>query len=155
MEMTAEEVARMFHSAAENLFDYVEEAEARSLEDVRDRMLFWTNGGESLADLRRADHPYARRHGRIQRHPVRINRQSGALQESLESVSPQMEDADTLTASAFFTAPHARYLFDAEASRYPDGGTEKMFGRDLPGQVLADTEDPRAARVEAALLSLF
>lgn len=153
MELTPGDFARLLRRAADTLAPQVQAAEARALRDVQERMLFWTSGGETLKELRRADHPYARRHGIRRRHAVLINRQSGALQESLGGNEPVESEGGTL-AAAFFTVPHGRYLFDP-ASDYADGGTQVMFGRDVPSQVVDELEEARTARFEATIADLF
>lgn len=47
--------------------------------------MLWSSGSQSLSDLRRQDHPYARRHGTPLLDPSRINVQSGQFRAAWES----------------------------------------------------------------------
>lgn len=116
--------------ALENTTSNVQEAGRAALENAAQvllkharRVLSLTD--HALADLRRMDHPYAVRHGRIMVHkstPWKIHAQSGNLLRSLKDMPYDVGDA----------VAHAVYIDTADApyAEYLVKGTRSMLPRD-------------------------
>lgn len=79
----------------------------------------------SLRDLRRADHPYARRHGRIKVHaatPWKVHTHTGRLLQALRDAPYDVGDMPAhMVYLDTSEAPHARYVVE---------GTRTMLPRD-------------------------
>ena len=88
----------------------------------------WSSGTATTAQLRREDHPYARRHGRPRRNPALINVQSGVFLRGWQLEGPRLEQG-AATLSAVNETPYARYL---------EHGTRTMFARPLVERVEAE-----------------
>lgn len=153
MRLTLDELADRFNHAAVALPRHALDAEKRTLTDARIRAEFWSSGGESLAAMRKDDHPHARRHGHRRRDRTMINRQSGEFAASWDEEPPTLNLFGT-EARLHNAAPHARYLFDPD-SEFADGGTRFMFGRDVPAQIESDISGRRELRHVEALLRSF
>lgn len=153
-EVTLTELASFCAHAAAALPRNVLEAEKRTLTDARQRAEFWSSGGESLAAMRKDDHPHARRHGVRRRDRTMVNRQSpGGFATQWDEESPALNLFGT-EARLSNTAPHGRFLFNPD-SEFLDGGTPSMFGRDIPGQVERDIGGRRDLRFDRAVYDSF
>jgi hypothetical protein len=111
-----------------------------------------STGGLDEAGLRAADHPFARRHGSI-RPPGRddqINLRSGAFYGGWEKEDARVV-GDAAEGSLFNVSEEARYLFDPEESKHPDGGTDLMLGRNLPAALEKELAPVLERNLEAAL----
>lgn len=146
--------ARHLERMADRLPHALSRATEEQAREVEAKAREYSSGTVSSAQLRAEDHPYARRHGNPQRRPDLINRQSGQF-VSAWAHDPAEAEGDEISSSVFNVAPHARYLFDLDASDFPDGGTERMFGRPVPERVASELEPEYAARIEAATESLW
>lgn len=112
------------------------------LDQVYERAKDRSTGGVSSKQLRREDHPYARRHGRARRDSSIINRQSGRFIAawSLRGVMPS---ADGATGTVENTAPYAEFLA---------GGTRFMFARPLTQSVERELRGWAEKQLRDALL---
>ena len=101
------------------------------------------------ADLTAADHPYARRHGRIRIHtskPQTVHNQTGTMLRALRTESAEISlfGQKVGVFRIWFdlsAAPHARYVIQ---------GTRKMLARD----VLWDTATDRRVEKEMRLVAV-
>jgi hypothetical protein len=93
----------------------------------------------TLADLRRLDHPYARRHGRNRIHDDRlIHRQSGILQEEFRDSTVPLGDRIlyTLRNTAFYW-PYLRDGTETMRPRQMNALLNRQFGEQVWPKVLA------------------
>lgn len=105
----------------------------------------------TLADLRRLDHPYARRHGSIKTHgedPNVVHTRSGEMYRSLK--------VEKLPSSNSVTGEAWTVWFDISASEHAKFvvlGTKYMLPRDV---LWATTKDPRVQKrmMQAAVATL-
>ncbi len=85
-----------------------------------------SSGPYSMADLRKRDHPYAKRHGSPKLDPSRINVQSGAFRESWYAVR----------------TPKGRAIINEnKVADYLVLGTETMFARPIDKAIEGDIVD--------------
>lgn len=82
MKTNAAKAARLFRSLRAQLTQAVIAAETSTLVVAKYELEQATAGTMTPADLRRLDHPYAKRHGRALRDPAITNRKSGELNRS-------------------------------------------------------------------------
>ena len=143
--MSPDEAADRLEKWSADLRTNLGTAARANLADLLETARRHSSGPLSTAELRRRDHPYARRHGAPQEDPAAINRQSGAFLAAWESEGPD-EDGDDLTVSVFNTDWKAPLL---------EAGTRFMFERPLPEAVEAEVEPRAAERVEKALEDSF
>lgn len=121
-----------------------DDLEAGALEAARDvagrayeRARELSRGGYASRDLRRLDHPYARRHGSPKLDPAVVNYGRGVFFGGWRVRTPQRYANDTIQGAVLNEAPQAPYL---------EGGTETMFPRPLMDRVVGELEagDPFA-----------
>ena len=86
--------------------------------------------GTSTAGLRRAGHPFAKRHGSPQAALLPINRQSGVFEASWQKSTVSVSGGE-VRGEVVNTAPYAGFLAT---------GTKVAFARPLPEAVIAATE---------------
>lgn len=131
--LTFTQAAREFETLAERTRDAAFDALQMAQEDVFERVLANSSGGASLALLRKADHPYARRHGRPKLAPDIINRQTGTFMASWKRGTITSLNGG-LTADIFNTDPKAGYL----EQLYPPPSKTRMFARPVDARSLAE-----------------
>jgi hypothetical protein len=151
--VTVEQGAAAFHALARECERGAEAVVANTLDDLLATAHRNSEGPLTPAELRGLDFPYARRHGASGLTLGIINRQSGDFDAAWEEDGPTEADGGW-EAFIFNTSDHARYLFDPDASDFPDGGTKRMLGRDLPALVTAEVE-PRFRQRVAHLIDLL
>lgn len=138
--MTPTAAGAVLRAFGQDLIRRLSIAERLSLFDVRHEAEARSRGGASLKSLRRANHPYARRHGAMRLNPDVVNVQSGQLLGDWQ-VDPSRMIGGELTGSVYNSLERARYIWD-ESSRFADGGTKYMFGRPIH-QTAAEAAEPR------------
>lgn len=127
--------AREFEQGARTLVD-------RTANDALAAAIRWSSGTASPADLRREDHPYARRHGAPRRNPRRVSRQSGAF-VARWARSPVRETDGGFSASVTNDDPKTGFFVH---------GTRLMFAR-RPDEAAEEEVRPRFERGLARLVA--
>jgi hypothetical protein len=120
-------------------------AERRSALDTLSVAERLSSGQVSTRQLRRAGHPYARRHGTPLLNPAIINDQGGPFARSWLLRDPQSENGEETTAIVN-TDPVGDYLAS---------GTKVMFARPLPDAVVKEVKPRREERVRRAIEKAF
>jgi hypothetical protein len=121
-------------------------AVAETLDDLRDRAVYQSEGPLTPQELRRLGHPLARRRGTPQIDPHRVNRQSGVFAGSWDTDGPH-EDEGGVFGALFNTDPKAPFL------EQPDGGPKStMFPRHPHEAASRDVEPRFTERMDAALV---
>lgn len=125
---------RLSDAFREHCRQAVEEIQAAVLEEA----VQLSSGTATPQQLRRDDHPYARRHGRIRApyHHALINRQSGAFAARWRK-EPAEETAGGFEAAVVNDDPKGPWLTE---------GTPLMLERSLVEEIVLNTEE-RAARI--------
>lgn len=116
-----------------------EQAVKKTLEDLKAEAVAATSGSLSPADLRRLDHPYARRHGVPGLDPDTLNVGTGALRASWQTEGPLYEGG-VLTGRLFNTDP--------KAGDWLEPGTRTMFPRAPHEKAAAKVEPDLLRRLE-------
>jgi len=117
-------------------------AETETIRELAKRAVKITSGPLSTAELRKRDHPYARRHGRITRaSPWLINRQSGALVADWTTGLPVLQGGRI----------HSYVMNNNEVIGYLTDGTSKMLPRHIDDRLLGQIQSFRYRRHELAL----
>ena len=107
-----------------------------------------SQGPISLGQLRKEDHPYARRHGFPLREPFVINEQTGAFLRDWKTEEPEV-NGDTVDGWILNQNPVAGYLTQ------PDGSPKTtMFRRPIDAMVAGTTEIHLENRIMANLRRL-
>lgn len=144
--MTPQAFAADLERRADALPEALSDALSATAEDAVRRAQWWSSGSLQARDLRRLDHPYARRHGSPRLNPDFVNQRSGVFLESWRSSDPEENEQGDLSAAVFNIDPKAPYL------EQPDGGPNSlMFARRPHEQVAAEVEPRFEQRVAQAL----
>lgn len=133
--MTLDEFADWCGRVAVRLPRELAQAHREATADVFRTARAFSSGTVSTPQLRRLDHPFARRHGSPLLAPQQVNRQTGRFWESWVTQGP-LQVGGTLAAQVHNTAPYAGYL---------DTGTGRMFARPL-AEAVAENVQPRYER---------
>lgn len=83
---------------------------------LRDWAVRQTSGVVSTRELRRLDHPFARRHGQPRLSPLPINRQTGRLQRSFRAFRRSQES--NMVTQMQFTASYGKYVLGLRGTKY-------------------------------------
>lgn len=132
--LTFEQAANEFDTIAKRTGKAFNWALAEAQEDLFTRVLQNSSGTASLALLRKADHPYARRHGSPRLAPGIINEQSGVFLSNWRR-EPIVPNGDGIIANIFNADPKAGYL----EQRTPPPSKTKMFARPVDDLSLSET----------------
>ena len=138
--MSAASALRMFEGLERRLVQHVIEAETLNLEDARAMLVQASSGTATEADLRREDHPYARRHGTARRDPSLINARSGRFRRAWRSRRPQRAGRGRVVSRVRNFDPKARYMF----------GTKLMLPRPIIARVARQLAPVRRLRLRRA-----
>lgn len=130
----------MFSGLERRLTQRVIEAESLSLEDAKVMLVQASSGTATEADLRREDHPYARRHGTAKREPGIINTRSGRFRRAWRSRRPQRAGHGRIVSRVRNYDPKARYMF----------GTKLMLPRPIIQRVARQLRPIRRLRLRRA-----
>lgn len=118
----------------------VADAEALTLADAKEEAIIASSGPLKTPELRRRDHPYARRHGEATEDPEVINEQTGRFKRSWRSVRPT-RTGNLLRSRLENTDEKAPYMH----------GTETMLPRPIIRRVKRRIRRIRRYRVQRAL----
>lgn len=130
----------LFTGLGQRIRRKVAEAEALTLADAKAEALEASSGPLKTPELRRRDHPYARRHGEATEDPEVINEQSGRFKRSWRSVRPT-RTGNRLRSRLENTDDKAPYMH----------GTEAMLPRPIIRRVKRRIRRIRRYRVQRAL----
>ena len=100
-------------------------------DELIERLKLRSRGGLSPADLRRLDHPYARRHGSPLLDPSVVNRDRGDFEEGWTATEL---DPDGYSEVVFNSDPKAEYL----AQEDPEPTSTTMFQRPIADVVFQE-----------------
>lgn len=129
-----------FRDLAEEFLRNVEEAALATQEDLLETARLHSSGRRTLADLRRMDYPYARRHGAPQLPADEINIQGGAFLAGWTPLGPERDGGDLVT-GVYNAAEDAPFLL----------GTVTMFERPVDEKIADEVWPRHQDRVAAAL----
>lgn len=141
-DFTFAEAAAWFTDSAQEFEDDFRSAEERTVDDLHNTAVELSSGSLTPADLRRMDHPYAKRHGTPKLNPGIINAQSGDFRGAWErdAVKPAR---DGLTSGIFNTDP--------KAEKWLQPGTKFMVARPVDAEIEDRVAPRREGRIEHAL----
>lgn len=141
-------LARALRETADRLESRAAAAVANTLDDLQRAAEGRSRGPLTPADLRRLDHPYARRHG-PRLNPDIVNEQSGGFAGNWRQDGPHVR-AGGIEGSVYNADPKAPFL---EQEEPPPGSTPMVARR--PDLAAAEEVEPRfEARMEVALEGL-
>lgn len=151
MKYSAAEIAAGLRRVAAAWPENIRKAEAASGRELLERAIENSSGTLSPADLRRQDHPYARRHGEPRQDPDVVNvGKTRVFQHSWHLDGPRVEGGTVRTA-IFNTDPKGGYL----EQRNPPPSTTTMFARHPHEKAARETARNRRARLRAAVRDTF
>lgn len=107
-------------------------------EDLHRTAYRWSSGPFSTKQLRRMDHPYARRHGSPRLSPRRINVQSGRFRSSWQSTVRENGAGQRVELQNT----------DPKAEKYLQPGTPRMFARGIDTAIAKEVFTRTEKRVE-------
>lgn len=132
----------LFAGLERRVVAHAKAAETLSLADAKQEALEASSGALSTAELRRRDHPYARRHGSATEDPQILNSQSGDFRRAWRA-SAVTRRVGKLTGTVRNTDRKAKYM----------RGTEKMLPRPVAARVITRVRRIRRYRLKRALWS--
>jgi hypothetical protein len=138
--MSPERALRLFTGLERRIGRYVVIAETQTVADARQMLMEASSGTLTESDLRRLDHPYARRHGTAKKDPSIINVRSGRFKRSWSALNPRLR-ARRVTSRVRNRDPKARFMF----------GTELMLPRPIVQRVAKQIRPIRRYRLRRAL----
>lgn len=141
-DLTFAEAAAWFEQSAQDFDADFRSAEERTLDDLYGVAVELSSGTLTPKDLRRMDHPYAKRHGAPKLNPGIINAQSGDFRGAWEREEPKA-DGDGLTSALYNTDP--------KAEKWLQPGTKFMVARPIDAAIEERVAPRREARIEHAL----
>lgn len=140
----AAQAARLFRSLRSRLTQAVIAAETKTLVVAKYELEQATAGTLTPADLRRLDHPYAKRHGEALRDPAITNRKSGELNRSFRRGRVVRVAGGTRGA----VTNRAKSVAGIKAGGSPSSA---MVKRRLVRRVLKRIQPERTRRVKSAI----
>ncbi|WP_394794869.1 hypothetical protein [Armatimonas sp.] len=105
---------RVFEGLEKRIREATAKAEAHAQEDAKRELMEASSGGLSTAELRRRDHPYARRHGTAREDPEVINEQTGKFKRSWRATRPT-RTGNRLRSRIRNTDPKAKFMHGTTA----------------------------------------
>lgn len=151
MKISASEAAQRFAGLEQRLREVVRAAETRSLRSARYELEQASRGTLSPSDLRRLDHPYARRHskdrsfgGSALRDPAILNQRTGRLARSWRLVAVKTTKQGT-RGSVINRAPSAKWI------KSGGSGASKMVTRPIIERVRRRIRRERKSRLRSAM----
>lgn len=144
--MTLDQAIPFFVSLPNRLEYELRRAEQETLDQALSLAVRYSSGTESLAQLQKAGHPYARRRGAPGRDPSVINAQSGAFRAAWRAEGPYERGVGRLVCSVLNDDPKTALLAK---------GTRWMFARPLPERVLFEVAQGRMDRLSRAVEAAF
>lgn len=143
--MSFGEAAQWFQDSAREFEQDVLRAERVTVDDLLETAQQFSSGTLKPKDLRRMDHPYAKRHGAPKLNPAVINAQTGEFRGAWQT-DPVSSGADGLESALYNTDP--------KAEKWLEPGTKKMFARPIDELIESRVAPRREARIEVALNEL-
>ena len=148
MKTSTAQGAALLASLHARLLTAVKVAETQSLEAARYELEATSRGTLSPGDLRRLDHPYARRHGSPLRNPAILNQKSGETARSWHT-SPVSETSEGTQGSVVNRSPAAKWI------KSGGKGSSKMVERPIVEHVKSRIRAEREARLASAIKSVL
>lgn len=148
MKISASEAAQRFAGLEQRLREVVRAAETRSLRSARYELEQASRGTLSPSDLRRLDHPYARRHATARRDPAILNQRTGRLARSWRLVAVKTTKQGT-RGSVINRAPSAKWI------KSGGSGASKMVTRPIIERVRRRIRRERKSRLRSAIRSVL
>jgi hypothetical protein len=90
--MSPERALKVFVGLERRITRQALNAEKLTIEDAKVMLVAASSGDLTEKDLRRLDHPYARRHGTAKKDPSIINVRSGRFRRSWATLSPRVQN---------------------------------------------------------------
>lgn len=131
---------KLFSGLERRIARYVVIAETQTIKDAKVMLVNASSGTLTESDLRRLDHPYARRHGTAKKDASLINSRSGRFRRAWSSLNPRIR-ARRVTSRVRNQDPKARYMF----------GTDLMLPRPIVQRVAKQIRPIRRYRLRRAL----
>lgn len=132
--LTFTEAAGLFDTWANNLVNRTDHALEKSSGELFAQLVVNSSGSYSLKELRKMDHPYARRHGRPRLAPGIINQQTGVFQSSWRQETSSSNGA--MITTLWNADPKAGYL----EQKTPPPTVTRMFARPITEVTMSGLE---------------
>ncbi|WP_395089293.1 hypothetical protein [Armatimonas sp.] len=130
----------IFEGLEKRVREVTAKAETLTQEDAQRELMEASSGGLSTAELRRRDHPYARRHGTAREDPKVINEQTGKFKRSWRATRPT-RTGNLLRSRIRNTDPKAKFMH----------GTETMVPRPIIRRVRRRIQRIHRYRIQRGL----
>jgi hypothetical protein len=138
--VSPERALKLFSGLERRIVNQVLTAEKLTVDDAKTMLVAASSGTLTESDLRRLDHPYARRHGVAKKDPEIINKRGGRFSRSWSTLSPRARTR-RVHSRVRNLDPKARYMF----------GTELMLPRPIVQKVAREIRPIRRYRLRRAL----